>query len=105
MSSQVFSDEYMAHVKRRLPGYPEELKFLCRPGTKPRLIVPLRYQERLTKATHEEILHLGFDKVRDIIKTLYYRPDMDKSIEKVVRECATCLESTVRRRHLHSLAF
>ena len=62
----------------------------------------LRYQERLTKATHEEILHLGFDTVREVLKKHYYWPNMDRLIEKVVRDGRTCLQNKVRRKHLAS---
>ena len=68
----------------------------------PKIIVPLKYQERLIKATHEEILHLGYPKVREVLKHLYYWPKMDAKIESAVRECVQCIESTVRRRHLAS---
>ena len=75
---------------------------LCLPNTKPKIIVPLKYQERLITATHEEILHLGYPKVRDILKNLYYWPNMDSKIEEIVRNCVSCLKNTVRRRHLTS---
>ncbi len=40
--------------------------------------------------------------MREVIKQLYYWPNMDRTIEKVVRDCRKCLESTVRRKHLAS---
>ena len=69
-------------MREGLPGYPEDLKFLCQPKCDPRITVPARYQERLVKATHEEVLHLGFDKVRHILKRLYQWPKMERIIEK-----------------------
>ena len=69
----------------------------------PRIVVPLVYQKALVQATHAEILHLGFPKVIKVLAQLYYWPSMDKDIEKYVRECVQCLESTVRRKHLKSI--
>jgi hypothetical protein len=100
--NQVFSDANLKDIKKDLPGYPTGLKLLCQTNAKPKIIVPLKYQERLIKATHEEILHLGFPKVKDVLKELYYWPKMDPKIESVVRDCVTCLENTVRRKHLAS---
>ena len=99
---QTFSKENLDAIKISLPGYPTGLKLLCRPNTPQRIIVPLRFQERLIRATHEEILHLGYPKVQDVLKKLYYWPKMDSKIEIVVRECIQCIESTVRRKHLAS---
>jgi transposase InsO family protein len=99
---QTLPPEKLKYVKTHQIGYPAALKFLCLPESRPRIIVPVRYQERLIKATHEEILHLGYPKVREILKKLYFWPKMDEKIETVVRDCVKCLENTVRRRHLAS---
>ena len=45
---------------------------------------------------------LGYPKVKEILKEIYYWPKMDEKIERVVRDCIKCLESTVRRKHLTS---
>jgi hypothetical protein len=89
-------------VKTGIKGYPTLLKNLCLPKAKPKIIVPERIQESLIKATHEEILHLGYSKVRHILKDLYYWPKMEDKIEQVVRDCVKCIQSTVRRQHLSS---
>ena len=86
-------------IKTDLPGYPAGLKFLCSPEKKPKILVPEKYQERLIKATHEEILHVGYPKVKEVLRKLYYWLKMDDKIESVVRDCEACITNNVRRAH------
>ena len=103
LRDQHFSEKALQHIKEGWRGYPKKLKMLHIIPRRPRIVVPLVYQKALVQATHAEILHLGFPKVIKVLAQLYYWPSMDKDIEKYVRECVQCLESTVRRKHLKSI--
>ena len=92
-----------AQIKRfieEIPNLSTKLCGLLGDHGQARIIVPLAQQKRLIMQTHHDLLHQGHNRVYHALRTNYYWPNMQRTVETFVTNCPTCQKSKMRRQHL-----
>ena len=91
-------------------GMPSELKALIRNGpqlilkhgvlykkarvnarTKHLLVIPQSYRQRAMEGCHDQVRHLGQDRVLDLLRDRFYWPGMHADVISYINSCPRCL--------------
>ena len=73
-----------------------EDELLCyRDGHIKRVVVPEAAQQRLIQYIHQDLCHIGYKKLYEYMRDIYFWPQMRQTIEKVSRECVICAKRKV----------
>uniref|UniRef100_A0A3P9MPA9 Gypsy retrotransposon integrase-like protein 1 n=1 Tax=Oryzias latipes TaxID=8090 RepID=A0A3P9MPA9_ORYLA len=78
--------------KQRL--YLDDDGLLCRKtASRSQLILPTRFQQLVYKELHEEMGHLGVERVLHLIRERFYWPHMQEDVEHYVTRVCRCLKN------------
>ena len=59
--------------------------------TKQLLVVPQSYRQRAMEGCHDQVGHLGQDRVLDLLRDRFYWPDMHADVVSYINSCPRCL--------------
>ena len=66
------------------------------------LVLPSKFRLLVYKYLHDDMGHLGVDRVLTLARDRYYWPGMQKDVERYVTSECTCLKQKRPHRHLRA---
>jgi predicted aspartyl protease len=89
----MFDNSFLFKIKDQIKIVDDLVVFVD--GHNDRIVVPLSYQEKLTRDIHTDLCHIGGKKLFHYMETNFFFPKMVETVQQIVRKCSGCAKRKI----------